>query len=135
MAEGRIMPSLYVMLDPIIDAHVIKAVPSVSIVGTGGWETRLLSLLLYDGVDGFKILSHLFCTIIVVEEIGNALGIARPRLFQVDGLESEEPNQAMDRFVVAIDEFATPFGDHSRCPGRCIGMHTTAYALSHFVHV
>ena len=40
------MPSLYVMLDPIIDAHVIKAVSSVSIVGAGGWETRLLNLLL-----------------------------------------------------------------------------------------
>src|SRR5260221_14564272 len=102
MAEGRIMPSLYVMLDPIIDAHVIKAVPSVSIVGTGGWETRLLSLLLYDGVDGFKILSHLFCTIIVVEEICNALCITRPRLFQFDGLKSETPDPPLDRFLDAI---------------------------------
>ena len=73
MTKGSVVPSLHIALDPVVDTQVIELVPHIGEVGVGGWETRLLKLLLYDRIDGLKILEHLRCTMVPLAEIGNVL--------------------------------------------------------------
>src|SRR6266496_3493837 len=128
----RIVPTLDILLDPLIHAQVVEPEPRLGKVVVGRGETSLLHLLLQERSERLEVPGQFFRAVIAIEEIHDAVCSSPP---QVDSLEAEALDQLVEGLMVAVDEFAAPLADHAVGPGGGIGVHATADAVGRFVDI
>src|SRR5207247_3912831 len=92
-ARWSIVPTLHVLLNPVIGTQVVKPVSRLSKVGISSWKSRFLNLLLQDRIDRLKASPKFFRVIIAVEEIHNGLCPVWYFPPQVNSLEPESLDQ------------------------------------------
>src|SRR5712692_4570470 len=133
MAQWYTMPTLHILFDPIIRAQVVESVGGLGKVAVGGGETGRLHLRLQDAGEFLEVSGQLFRAVVAIEEIHHGLRPVSSAPCQADGLEAEALDELQYSFVIVINEFAAPFGDHAIAPAGRIGVHSTADAIGSFI--
>src|SRR5579875_2862491 len=128
------MSTFNILLNPIINAQMVKAIASFSVVVICRRKTNLLHLLLQNRHDLCKFFVQFFWTIIAIRKVNDTLPSAIS-IAQVHCLEIKTLTKMQYCRMVAINKLATQFTDSTISPGGRIRVHTPANMVRRFIYI
>src|SRR5215469_11511785 len=112
-----------ILLDPIIEAEMVKLVPGGRVAVVERGERSVLYLALQHIMHLRKVTIGGLLQVIFIEEEISVLGAHGLGLQKIDGLESKALSHLQDRFMSRIDQLAAPLAGLPVGPAGGIGVH------------